>query len=85
MVQTENEKMSLSTNTVAMFYSWAILQVATILCCSFENQRKQGIEARQPSPFLSQLPFEPHSMCTPFDLVAGMMILSNAAVSKAYL
>lgn len=54
MVQTENEKMSLSTNTVAMFYSWAILQVATILCCSFENQRKQGIEARQPSPFLSQ-------------------------------
>ncbi len=64
-----------------MFYSWAVLQVTTALCCSSVRHGKQGTEAKQPSPFLSQLPFEPHTVCIcRFDPVAGMMILSNTGL-----
>lgn len=37
-----------------------------------------GLEPSNSAPFLSQLPFELHTVCIcRFDLVAGMMILSN--------
>lgn len=71
MIQTGNEKTSLSTNTVVMFYSWTGLQVTTALCYSSVNHGKQGTEAKQPSPFMSQLPFEPHR----FDLMVGLVTL----------
>lgn len=64
-----------------MFYSWAVLQVTTALCCSSVHHGKPGTEAKQPSPFLSQLPFEPLTVCIcRFDLVVGMRILSNTGL-----
>lgn len=81
VIQTGNEKTSLSTDTAVMFYSWVILQVMTALCCSFVCHGKQGTEAEQHSPFLSQLPFEPHTVCIcRFDLVVGMTMLSDTGL-----
>lgn len=81
MIQTGNEKTRLSTNMPVMFNSWAVLQVTTALCCSSVYHGKQGTEAKQPSTFLSQLPFEPYTECIcRFDLVVGMMILPNTGL-----
>lgn len=76
MIQTGNEKTYRKTNRVVMFYSGAVLQVMTALCYSSVYHEKRVTKARQPSPFLSQLPFEPHTVCIcRFDLVVGIMIL----------
>lgn len=81
VIQTGNEKTSLSTDTAVMFYSWVVLQVMTALCCSFVYHGKRGTEAKQRSPFLSQLPFEPHTVCIcRFDLLVGMTMLSNTGL-----
>lgn len=79
MIQSGNENMSLSTNTVVVFISWTA--VYDTLCCSSVNHWKQGTEAKQPSPFLSQLPFQPHAVCIcRFDLMVRLMILSNTGL-----
>lgn len=81
MIESGNEKTYLSANMLAMFNSWAVLQVTTALCCSSVYHGRQGTEAKQPSTFLTQLPFEPYTVCIcRFDLVVGMMILPNTGL-----
>lgn len=81
MTQTGNEKTSLSTNAVVMFYSCTVLQATAALCCSPVCHETQGTEAKQPGPVLSQLPFELHTECLcRFDPVVGMMILSRTGL-----
>ena len=50
VIQTGNEKTSLSTDTAVMFYSWVVLQVMTALCRSFVYHGKRGTEPSSAAP-----------------------------------